>query len=242
MEAQSPDHLRLPMRATVKQLEVNYLGSLEHQKDIWRMPHGRLHATHDELEGTLVHGLPGKLENVLVVYCPGNGQMPRLWRRQKPWPAGEPMSFHDHRDFEALVVPYENQNKRVAKREGYLGRLIAFKTGRSWTKKDHNATMIASSDIVQAVEMLSFYSMLPPPNFRNADLFDRPINYDRHLGRNLDLTALAALRCVILIGHLERGPLPVPLTVAGQTVRSKGWTVVRWIASINGSLSPKAGF
>ena len=187
----------------------------------------------DAPSGTLVHGLPRNLENLLIVYCPGDGRMPLVWRRRQPWPANEPMVLKQPFDAQPLVVPYQDEKNRVWKREGYLGQLIAFKTGRSWTTNHPNdPTIIADSQIVQAMEMLSFYSLLPPPDFRSTQFMNRPINYDRHLGRSLDLTPLSALRCVILIGHIKQGPLPTPMTVDGQTVSAQGWTVVRWIGSL----------
>ena len=84
---------------------------------------------------------------------------------------------------------------------------------------------------VRMIELLSFYDALPPPSYRAeaVNLFDRPVAYQRSVGRALDLTPLTAGARVILIGYLEHSPLPAPLTVDGGPVESDGWTVVRWV-------------
>ena len=230
--ADAPHEARIPIRATAKQLQLTYWQTHTTDHSDWVLPQGEIRLVNGRLDGTLVHRLPGQLRNVLIVLNPGNGQTPRLWRRSEPWRPGERLHFQQHDEFEPLVKPYQDEANRVFKNEGYLGRLIAFKTGRSWNPQARYQATIARSEVVQAIEMLSFYNALPPPDFRNTDVFNRSVQYDRDIGRAFDLTAQTALRSLILIGHLEQGPYPAPLTVNGEAVPAKGWTVVRWITPL----------
>ena len=45
----------------------------------------------------------------------------------------------------------------------------------------------------------------------------------------MDLTPMFAQRRLIIVGHLEQSPLPIPLTVEDEEVSSSGWTVLRWV-------------
>ncbi len=130
---------------------------------------------------------------------------------------------------------YDDSGKRSWVQEGYLGRLMGFKAGQAWgSHADNNGgAAIASSEVVQAVEMLSFYDALPPPDFRNTGLVDRAVNYDRAGGQMLDLTHATATRCLIVIGHTQERFADLPLQVDGQSVPANGWTVLRWIVPID---------
>ena len=90
----------------------------------------------------------------------------------------------------------------------------------------------SASDMAPRIEMLSFFDMLPPPDFRDVMGLRRPEAYKRAVGRGLDLSHLTAMRRLILIGHLEEGPNPTPLRVDGRRLPARGWTVVRWIAPV----------
>ncbi len=227
IHAASPNRATMPIRATAKQLELSHMRRLVEPRDAWIVSKGRLHVVDGRLRGVLEHRLPRELENVLVVYCPGGSQTPWVWRRRGPWMVNQPWQLQQPASAERLVG--RNDHDSLAVDQGYLGRLIAFKTGGRWATQETGPTAIASSEIVQAIEMLSFYGLLPPPDYRNTNPMNRVVNYDRHLARSLDLTTLTSFHCVMLIGHMERAPLPVPLTVDGRPVDADGWTVVRWI-------------
>ena len=90
--------------------------------------------------------------------------------------------------------------------------------------------------VAMGVEMLTFFGMLPPPDFRDTDasfsLSDSIVAFGRREGRQLDLTHLLPLRRLMLIGHLTGGPTPLPLQVDGDDLPSRGWTTVRWICRL----------
>ena len=78
----------------------------------------------------------------------------------------------------------------------------------------------------------------PPPNFiDDARDFSgagiASVHFSRATGRDLDLTHLLATRKLIIMGYMpESSPLPLPLTVDGETPRSNGWTTVRFILPV----------
>jgi len=247
VDATAPDRAEVPIRATAKQFELDYWGRLDELTNASvraeQLPGGRLHLQDGWPVGTVVHQFEGSLENVLIVYCPGNGQVARVWRLRDPWPPGVPLQLERPKSVEMLVDPatprYNFKGQRLWKKEGYLGQLISFKTGQSWGADDDKATTVADNEIVQAVEMLSFYDLLPPPDYmRGIEVLKRATNYDRALGRSLDISALTVLKCVIVIGHLEQGPLPIPFMVDDKVVDSEGWTVVRWIGGFEDEPTP----
>jgi len=49
------------------------------------------------------------------------------------------------------------------------------------------------------------------------------------VGPSVDLTALLQGRRLIILGQLKTGPLPLALTIGGETPPSDGWTFVRVI-------------
>lgn len=234
-----PQAMAVPVRSTAKQFEMDYRGPLatyETNEDVgrWVMPQGQLYVDQTFWpRGELSHGLPGDLENVLILYCPGDGQNPWVWR-YGDWPAktilrmSAPNEMTPARQADRLVKapPAMRYDKdRKWKTEGFLGQLISQHPG----EVDLLGGSVASNVAVQLVEMLSFYSALPPPNFRETSFAQDITTYHRTLGRSLDITPLTAGRRVIIIGYLPNSPMPAPLTVDEQPVDSAGWTVVRWI-------------
>ena len=242
INAATPANVTVPIRATAKQFEIDYLGwSIRDDDDsasnsLITSPNG-LEIKNGWPTGDLIHTFVGALNNVLMVYCPGDGQTPMIWRRRDPWAAGEKITLTRPGKPERLIAPYlyDQDNARLWKHEGYLGRLIAFKTGQSWGSggvEESVGAIVADSEIIQAVEMLSFFDTLPPPDFLNTNFINRSVNYARGLGRGLDLTPQITMRCLIIIGHLQDTPVPVPVTVDGSRIKSSGRTVVRWICPL----------
>ena len=252
IEALSPDQALLPIRATSKQLHVDFLArpnrDAQTLEPAWLGPQGKLTIQDNRLTGTLTHSLHGDLKNLLVVYCPGNGQVPLIRRYSAPWSANQTLdmeSLNLLRTGQPMVLPfrYDAKGDRLWQHEGYLGKVLAYKAGASTHAADPALATVADDQVVQSVEILSFYSMLPPPDYRNLNMISGPESwgYRRQQGRPLDLTSILSTRCVILIGYLEQGSMPVPLTIDGQPFDSNGWTVVRWICPVQaGAVSPVA--
>lgn len=234
LNAASPHALEVPFRSTAKQFRLDYRGPLREDQagvtDPWVLPQGRVWMSGAWPRGELSHGLPGPLRNVLVVYCPGEGQTPWVWRHET-WGPQEVLDLAENRSRASWLVrrPREYDADRNWEAEGFLGTLIGRKTGQGLGEIDPLRARIADNVMIQSAEMLSFYSMLPPPNFRRVDLRSQPAMYERELGRTLDISHLTAERRLIVIGYLQNAPLPAPLTVNGGAVEAEGWTMVRWI-------------
>ncbi|MEE9212690.1 MAG: hypothetical protein V3U29_08560 [Phycisphaeraceae bacterium] len=235
-----PGGVLLPMRSTAKQLEVDFLGELPADSqwltEPWVLPQGHVRIVNGWPAGRLSHGLPGALRDVLFVYCPGGGVEPVVYFNKdsanRTWAPGQVLDLPGTADVRAdrLVLdrPYDRQ--RQWKQEGYLGRLIDAKTGHRLTELGPTEFHVADNEVIQAIEMLSFYSTLPPPDFLVPKRIGMIASYYRRgVGRQLDLSAQIPIKQLIVIGHLDAAPLPVPMSVDGKRVASAGWTVVRWV-------------
>ena len=245
-EATRPNSIDIPMRSTTKSIIIDYLGKINTSrpgmKEPWRMPDAKLSIGNNALPaGTITHHFPDKLSDVTIIYCPGGAQQPGKPGRPmvyeyrnavgaREWEPGKPLALPaSSSSYEPLWIrPNLNAKRRVWNNEGYLGKLF---NQRGFMPGGTN-----ESTTVYDITLLSFYDALPPPVYETQD-FD-PINmglvspyntYNRSLMRGLDITQLITGQRIILIGHLKNARSPVPLTVDGQEIESKGWTIVRWI-------------
>ncbi|GAB4107950.1 MAG: hypothetical protein Kow00105_12730 [Phycisphaeraceae bacterium] len=234
IDVSTPRTAVVPFRSTAKQFEVDFLGRVDQEKpgliQPIVMPQGAIRLENKWPVGKLSHGLPVPMRDVLFVYCPGDGQTPWVWRLADPWPPGEVIELQPGNDLDLLVrLPGDRTyTERRWAEEGYLGKLIRNKPGEQWIDDAGELIIAPSTEMIQLVELLTFYDTLPPPDFRQTG-FPYPTVLRRHWGRHMDLTRMTTGRRLIVIGHLEASPLPIPLTVEGETVPSEGWAVVRWI-------------
>jgi hypothetical protein len=253
-DAEQPSELSVPMRSTTKSLKVDFLGQITGQQDglakPWNLPQSSLRVVNKGKDGnlpvgTITHNFPGELRDVLIIYCPGGAQQPSAastMTKHRPlvyeykdaqgnpssWKPGTPLALPNSRaEYSPLWVrPSLSSKQRFWDKEGYLGAAIR--------DRSFGAGSGGSSNVTKDIPLLSFYGALPPPlyevqsggmGFGGSDYN----TYGRSLVRDLDLTHLITGRRIILIGHLRDSPSPVPLTVDGDTIPNKGWTVVRWI-------------
>ncbi|MCX5658145.1 MAG: hypothetical protein NTW19_00285 [Planctomycetota bacterium] len=245
--AVSPGKVRFPFRATAKPLEINFLGYLlEEEKFLgakWGLPRGKLRIENGWPRGKLVHNLPGTLRDVIAIYTNGRTE-PMVWKIGS-WAPEKDLEIKQPAEADFLCVPAKyasdpsdpkKQKLSYVPPKGLLGDLShVLKPGLEAT-----ATLgVRAPDdrIIQLIEMLSFYSNLPPPYYAFNDRTEiykaDPYGCVRTVGRELDLTPLLALPRLILIGHLDKGPFPIPLSVDGRTVAAEGWTTVRWIGPLD---------
>lgn len=253
-DATQPGELSVPMRSTTKSLKVDFLGQITGQQDglerPWSLPQSALRIVDKGKDGklpagTITHDFPGELRDVLIIYCPGGAQQPRsgattpmnrpLVYKYKDaqgnpasWKPGTPLALPNTRaEYSPLWKrPKLGTPARTWTDEGYLGQAIhdrRFSDGSG-----------GSSNVTKDIPLLTFFSALPPPVYEvqsgGFGMGGSQYNtYGRSLVRDLDLTHLITGRRIIVIGHLRDSPSPVPLTVDGDTIPNKGWTVVRWI-------------
>jgi len=241
VDAGSPTAADIPVRATAKRFTYDYSGRLDDNRkglrEKWFGIEGTIALEQGWPKATLNHGLPEALAQVLIVYCPGDGQTPWVWRHQGQWAPGVPITIEQPNQALRLVVPrLAYTDNRQYPTEGFLGSLIVGKTAAGAANQHllpGGAGMNRKQ--MQQIEMLSFFDAMPPPNFRKTDAafgMGGTETHHRLFGRELDLTPLIDGKRLILIGYLKGPYLPVPLTVDGRPVEKvsdNAWTVVRWV-------------
>jgi len=240
IDAGAPTAAPVPVRATAKRFIYDYAGRLDDDRaglgGAWIGPQGQIDIVNAWPEGELTHQLPGPLHDVVVVYCPGDAEIPWVWFHRGRWNPGDPLKIQQPTQALRLVVPrHAYTPKRDFAAEGYLGQLIDFKTGMTGIAQQMQPSSGLRRDAKQQFEMLCFFNALPPPNFRDTSGtfgIGNTRTYHRLFGRDLDITPHTRGKRLILLGYLPGGHLPAPLTVDGrppEQITERSWTAVRWI-------------
>lgn len=235
LDMASPRSVEVPFRSTAKQFEADYLGQISQPQTGMTEPLVLPQADNLRLEnnwpaGRLSHGLPGPMRDVMFVYCPGEGQTPWVWRMADAWEPNQVIELTSSADLDRLVTVSRDgtYTDRKLQEEGFLGKLISNRPGQQLIDATGAEFLAPSTEMIQFIQLLSFFDALPPPDFRKTG-FPYAFVFNRGLGRELDLSPMLAGKRLIVIGHLEDSPLPIPMTVEGQAVSSSGWTVLRWV-------------
>ena len=237
LDAANPNAAVVPFRSTAKQLEADFLGRVDQEQtgltNPFVLPQGELEIQQGLPVGKISHGLPGPLTNLRVIYAPGNNQTPRIWQ-YPDWQPNEILDLVKFIDVDNLVAKPKTgtYNTRTFTAEGYLGKLLKKSPGQKLIDAVGNEVSVTNSETIQYIELLSFFDTLPPPDFRDVS-FPYGIMYRRELGQHLDLTPLLSGHRLIIMGHLNESPIPIPMTVDEQELASTGWTVVRWVYDFN---------
>jgi len=243
LDAGNPNKAAIPFRSTAKQLEADYLGQIDNEQTglakPFVLPQGKLQIKQGYPAGKISHGLPGPLTNVRVIYCPGDNQTPKVWH-YATWKPNELLDLSKRDKFDDLVLKMQPERIKTYKaddepppprnmiEEGYLGKVMDSKPGPKLIGATGPDIIVTNIDIIQYIELLSFYDTLPPPDYRKMD-FSGVISYQRELAGELDITHLLAGHRLIIMGHLNDAPIPIPMTVNEEELASSGWTVVRWV-------------
>jgi|GEM_PF-3544349 len=251
----------VPMRSTAKQFEAHYCDIIDGSAFAkqWSPPTGSVKLVDGWPSANLTHDLPATLTNVRMIYSAGDGQMAQLWSSgDRTWKRGATLvvgkpDLKLPLVIEPVLVTYPNRRiatkdnlkpngweTRSLRGEGVLGAHMADMGGQqSDTKQDEKTQKLidpGASSIVRTLEMLSFFDMLPPPTFMKPDDVQfswTPVHFSRRIARSADLTKLTAQRRLIIMGHIETdSPVPVPMLVGGEQIKSKGWTMVRFVMNV----------
>ena len=257
VDTASPGAVTLPMRSTSKQLVLDYLGPVDQEMPGLGQTFSIGSADGIVADrggwpvGEIVHSLPGTLTNVQVIICRGerfdeDGRrrptVPQAWRYvnaegENRWAPGRALRLEGAPPADERLALYPRfrrwdalPNDRDWKTsEGLLGMRLGDEGG----VVSELVTAVDESVIARRMELLSFFEAVPPPDIRRDPNSTLGLNDGRVLARTLnprlDMTPLTQGRRVIVLGHLKDSPLPLPLTVDGQTPASEGWTVVRWV-------------
>jgi hypothetical protein len=237
VDTRAPDSMRAPTRSTVKQLEADWAGG-----PAWEMPRplrveeggtGKL-VINDAppgvnplplIEGTLVHKMPGALRDVLVVVVrrlpsingnPVDAPSAEAFVRTEAWEPGDPMDLG--------FVTRRSGGERGTQFSLYLNNKYKPATSRN-TFSPGAPDEADKGRYMERLMSLAFFSQLPPP------IAGEGVQYaaQRAATHGWDLSLWFTHPCVIVVGHIDKGPSPVPLTVDGKPVPTEGMTFVRWV-------------
>ena len=253
IDAGSPYRVGLPMRATARQLELRYQAPLNAENaqlsPAWQPPTGSVRGDEGRLTGQLMHSMPGTMTNVTLVYCPGNGEEPWAWRELNAvWTPGSVLLLdrvvtEDIRNPRlARALPLSSNHETSAKEPAANTRqpssflAVALQKARGSSVDsfgiDAPGQGTRADQRAYEVDMLSFFGAMPPPAYSRVEDDDYVRFVQRRFARDLDLTSQLATRCLIVIGHMDNGPLPTPLAVEGDAAGSEGLVIVRSILPI----------
>ncbi len=232
MDSRAPSGLTVAARSTVKQFRADWLGG-----PAWRMPappaDGPLRLAQvggrTTVTGSLSHGLPGPLRDVVIVVVrgqtplgvdPGAGgkllAFASAWRLVSAWEPGQPLDLQQTltpTGAEAAEQYFESLSRDVS--PGTFGSLAPSDPG-------------AVRRSLRRLEALAWRSMLGPPDYLNRGTDTRYSLLARD-GQGPDLGVWFTQPCVIVVGRLDEAPLPIPMRVDGREPPSVGRVVVRWV-------------
>jgi len=233
VDTRSPDTIRVPVRSTVKQVEVVWAGGPQ-----WQMPRpmrpeeggtGTLRLQDRGIDasgmptasavGKIVHSMPGPLEEGLLVIVRRQRNIARfssdwpvcvgeVFKINYAWQPGSPL------DLDLLtksVLPKDSDLRAVTN--------TMFRVGEGGG---------AATDMDRRFAALAFFNQLPPnePGLENAAA-------QRTSTHGWDLGHWFTQPCIMIIGRVgsDRAGVasPVPLMVDGEAVPNTGQTMVRWI-------------
>jgi hypothetical protein len=244
---------RVPSRATATLMYGNHLGAApDNWGDGFHVdPEDPIEVVYQGnreygLRGSILHNLPRPLTDVTAIWVMNrritprryetganaepivstlaSGQMlnnGRMWSVSGPIPAGTRINLADAQQLASANVILSKNIK-----QDYIDpyKSNAFTGPQSRTPSEK-----------QALEMLSIFGQLDPPQYFKQRTNDPPINtvrMHRVLGRELDLSDWFTQPCLIIMGFME-GPvdMPLPLTVNGRAPNPEDGSLVmvRWI-------------
>lgn len=235
----SPNQVTAPYRSTAKLFELDYAGRLNVDPDRngvqWVLPQtNRLRVEGGFPAGQLSHGLPGTLHDVLIVYCRGEGNEPYVWGHSS-WKPQQVLNLQrptvDKMDELARKFTKDGKPDWV----GYLPKRMRMNSSTvdNLLSGEPVRRSIAGNELITFSELLSFYSVLPPPKYWESGMNVAVRRYYRSVGRELDLSHRLSSHCLIIIGYMKDAPLPAPVHVDGRKIKGKGWTMVRWVYPLN---------
>ena len=247
IESRSPDAIRVPTRATVKDFRADWGGTSN-----WSMPHPvidtesfketKLQLDGTQIQGQLVHNLPGELTDVMFVIVSqqtpiravgqglGQSMISRVttWSPQIPGGGWDPGQVIEMLDYTKL----SEVNRNSAKGDYFTA---AIKRGI-----DTMSIQGPRGNVMERLMAARLISQLQPPRF--GTLTD-PVGDRLARRRQLhgwDLGMWFTEPCLIVMGVLEvdaneasPNGSPVPVFVDGKPAAASGKTLVTWIYPFN---------
>jgi hypothetical protein len=234
--AGAPHQASVPYRSTAKLFELDYEGRLNAEPDAngvqWVLPQTyRLQLNNNgDPVGQISHGLPGTLTDVLLVFCRGGGKEPSVWK-YGTWKRNQILQIDKAMAIQPQLLARKYTVDKKPEWRGHLPKLLRLNSSvlENMLTGEPLRRSLAGNELVTFSELLSFYSVLPPPKYWTEDINSISKRYYRSVGRELDLSHRLSSRCLILIGYMKDAPLPAPVTIDGRRVKGSGWTMVRWV-------------
>jgi len=244
-----PDLVAAPSRSTSIDFETRWLGAVDPKWGLMPRASKPVEVTIDRstnpatisMSGELTHGLPGNLTGVQIVHIwpvrnplqsLGIESQQRVRRFGGQLPnRGAMVSVSSWKPNEPLDLRATFPTRPISDR-GLLQTLAQRYYDPLYQQARAIGQMFTGEriDVPRTLELLSFYSMLPPPPYiANPPEDPAIVRLPRTLGRELDLSDRFTEPCLIVTGMLEGVPLPYPITVDGETIPSSGSVFVRWI-------------
>lgn len=251
-----PADFGVPARSTTKEMYARYLGPIPPH---WSSGDESIGFTVTEpivvqngriTRGRIIHNFPAALTNVRIMVVnadrnrqkryleeDGSGISGRFFSASDVGRAPNSVKAYSVAQIRALQeVDLAASTPPDPARESFDAHITKHYTD---SKEDSVSGMTTTSSIgyraERFLEMLSFYQMITPPEYRNTqadwamDSRDRPYSVRRHLGREIDLSEWLTRPCIIICGLLENSELPLPLQINDSPPESEGLTIVRWI-------------
>jgi hypothetical protein len=251
VEARSPDALVFPARSTVKELEIDWAGHSG-----WKLPEpvnepGSLEAPvlrlaregefgpdgtrlNCDAVGELAHGLPGPLEDVVILVNKGQVTLTEgtrlggnLFANVSAYELTSPWAPDVRLDLAKVTThaPEQGAGRQLAFQ--YLSRLL-----RSERVAPGQSTRPDARRLGERFKALALFPMLEPPSLRDSvGVEDRLAKRDLMHGYDLGLwftqPSVMVIGQVRLSGPEARGPIPLELD--GRIVRADGTTLVMWV-------------
>ncbi len=243
INARSPGTLTVPTRATVKQVRADFGGQtgwagITLQRDPARADDPAITIDGLALSGTIIHDLPGALQDVRVIVCQGQvplrspgaamtGLSPTRTLvfasrfQDGRWQPGEPFDLSTVVNAASIQDALRGDYFRGAVRDGINASSINPTAGRPLTDR-----LVAAR----------FISMFAPPNYND----DRDMVANRQARRfsthGWDLGRWLTTPCVIVTGFMQvdardasPDAIPFPLYVNDRAAPAHGLTMVTWI-------------
>jgi hypothetical protein len=231
LDARQPDRAGIPSRSTVKALQADWAGPTP-----WAFPRPTLDApvvmetlatprrggSTLKLSGRLVHELPAPLTDVTIVVVRQQLELDRppsaqlmfnaVAMKLPRWSPGELL------DLEQLIdQPRIEQNAEpfLAGLTPVANRGMGF--GAPQTLELNN----------ERLDALSFFPLLRPPE-ASAMLGESQAIAQRSGMHTYDIARWFTEPGLIVVGHIELAPSPVPMRVDGRPLKTEGRTLVRW--------------
>lgn len=265
----SPADYEIPARASVTQFQVNWLGAIDPKwggmirvdpTDPIRVVRNASGDKDIALKGSLIHDLPGTLNNVLIIWITSDRSLPRVYAKdakgeELEWVpmlrSGDTLNNGEYWKLSSWgrdeIIDFSKKEYDPSARTDFarnVREMYVQKFTRENTAFGVQQIRMTGDDRRLFFEMLSLFHHVTPPVYHKQGEFgsDAFVVMSRSMAREIDLSTWLSRPCLIVMGQLHNSKTPIPLRVDGKEVNSSGITFVRWIYPLpveESELSPR---